>query len=80
MGLFLNQQDGRSKLQEKIAADLRQKTQQSSLREKAALDDELDFKYIEGTKTTTSLSLAWLFIAIMAAAIVIMFIIQTQGQ
>ena len=38
MGLFVNQQDQRSELQERIAAELREKAKASSLQEKATMD------------------------------------------
>jgi len=76
MALFVNQNDRRSELQEKIAADLREKTKNSSLREDAAMDGVEDIRYLEGTKQTTSLAWAWVVIVLMAAGIVIMFLMQ----
>ena len=74
MGLFVNQNDQRSKLQERIAAELREKAKASSLQEKASLDGVEDVKYLEGTKQTTTL--AWALIVIMAAGVVGMFLMQ----
>ena len=76
MGLFVNQQDRRSELQEKIAAELREKTKSSSLREDAALDGVEDITYLEGTKQTTTLAWAWIVIVIMAAVVVALFLMQ----
>ena len=42
MGLFVNQQDRRSELQERIAAELREKAKASGLQEKASLDYNCD--------------------------------------
>lgn len=76
MALFVNQKNQRSELQERIASDLREKAKQNSLREKSAMDGVDDLRYLEGTKQTTTLAWAWMLIVIMAAAIVIMFLIQ----
>ena len=56
MGLFVNQQDQRSELQERIAAELREKAKASSLQEKATMDGVDDIRYLEGTKQTTTLA------------------------
>ena len=76
MGLFVSQNDQRSKLQERIAAELREKAKASSLQEKASLDGVEDVKYLEGTKQTTMLAWAWVVIVIMAAGVVGMFLMQ----
>ena len=76
MGLFVNQNDQRSKLQERIAAELREKAKASSLQEKASLDGVEDVKYLEGTKQTTTLAWAWILIAIMAGVVIVMFLMQ----
>ena len=60
MGLFVNQQDQRSELQERIAAELREKAKASSLQEKATMDGVDDIRYLEGTKQTTTLAWAWI--------------------
>lgn len=76
MGLFVKQNSYRSELQEKIAAELREKTKSSSLREDAALDGVEDITYLEGTKQTTTLAWAWIVIVIMAAVVVALFLMQ----
>lgn len=76
MGLFVNQNDQRSELQERIAAELREKAKASSLQEKASLDGVEDVRYLENTKQTTTLAPAWIIIAIMAAVVVGMFLMQ----
>lgn len=76
MGLFVNQQDKRSELQERIAADLREKASASALREKVAVDGVEDVRYLEGTKQTTTLAWAWVVIVIMAAVVVALFLMQ----
>ena len=76
MGLFVNQQDRRSELQERIAAELREKAKASSLQEKATMDGVDDIRYLEGTKQTTTLAWAWILIAIMAGVVIVMFLMQ----
>lgn len=76
MGLFVNQQDQRSELQERIAAELREKAKASSLQEKATMDGVDDIRYLEGTKQTTTLAWAWILIAIMTGAVIVMFLMQ----
>ncbi len=76
MGLFVNQQDRRSELQERIVAELREKAKSSSLRDDAALDGVEDIKYLEGTKQTTTLAWAWILIIFMAAGVVALFLMQ----
>ena len=76
MGLFVNQQDQRSELQERIAAELREKAKASSLQEKATMDGVDDIRYLEGTKQTTTWAWAWILIAIMAGAVIVMFLMQ----
>lgn len=76
MGLFVNQQDQRSELQERIAAELREKAKASSLQEKATMDGVDDIRYLEGTKQTTTLAWAWILIAIMAGVVIVMFLMR----
>ena len=75
MGLFLNQQDKRSELQERIAADLREKAMRTSKTEDSDWDVAKDAAYLEGTKETTSLGWAWIVITILALGVIIGFII-----
>ena len=76
MGLFVNQQDQRSELQERIAAELREKAKASSLQEKATMDGVDDIRDLEDTKQTTTLAWTWILIAIMAGAVIVMFLMQ----
>lgn len=75
MGLFLNQQDKRSELQERIAADLREKAMRTSKTEDSDWDVAKDAAYLEDTKETTSLGWAWIVIIILALGMIIGFII-----
>ena len=76
MGLFVSQKDSRSELQEKIAADLRAKAQQTTGSGDDSRDEIADSKYMEGTKETTTLAWAWILIGFMAVGVVILFLMQ----
>jgi hypothetical protein len=75
MGILVNQKDQRTELQEKIAADLRAKIGQT-VGAGDERDDIADSKYMEGTKQTTTLAWAWILIAVMAAVVVALFLMQ----
>ncbi len=40
------------------------------------MDGVDDIRYLEGTKQTTTLAWAWILIAIMAGAVIVMFLMQ----
>ncbi len=76
MALYVRQDDNRTELQEKIAAELREKQIKNSLGEgdgtpknKKENPDIEDSTYLEGTKETTGLAFVWLlvFLAILIA-------------
>ena len=75
MGILVNQKDQRTELQEKIAADLRAKIGQT-VGAGDERDEIADSKYMEGTKQTTTLAWAWILIAVMAAGVVALFLVQ----
>jgi hypothetical protein len=66
MALYLKQNDQRSDLQKKIAAELQDRARQPK---PGDLPDGVDdSQYIKGTKQTTSL--AWVWVLIVVAALV----------
>ena len=73
MGLYINKQEVRSELQERVAAELRAKANSTSFTEdyKKPLNDAEDFAYMKGTKKTTSLAGVWLFIFLVAVVVVV---------
>ena len=75
MGILVNQKDQRTELQEKIAADLRAKIGQT-VGAGDERDEIADSKYMEGTKQTTTLAWVWILIAVMAAVVVTLFLMQ----
>ncbi|MEP7204720.1 MAG: hypothetical protein ABI716_00825 [Candidatus Saccharibacteria bacterium] len=66
MALFIRQSEDRSKLQERLAAELQERAKQ-----RAALADRPDgvddSRYMEGTKQTSSLAWVWILIIVLAA-------------
>jgi len=70
MALFVNQNDQRTELQKKIAAELQAKAvDRSRLVDRP--DGVDDSQYIEGTKKTTSLAWAWAIIIIAVLGIIV---------
>ena len=76
MALYVKQDDNRTELQEKIAAELREKQIKNSLKEggetpnsKGEIVQPEDSEYLEGTKETTGLAFIWLlvFVAVLVA-------------
>lgn len=66
MALFIRQSDDRSKLQERLAAELQERAKQ-----RAALNDRPDgvddSQYMKGTKQTSRLAWVWVLIIMIAA-------------
>lgn len=66
MALFIRQSDDRSKLQERLAAELQERAKQ-----RAALSDRPDgvddSQYMKGTKLTSRLAWVWILIIMFAA-------------
>lgn len=83
MGRYLEQTEGRSELQQRIAADLRAKAAAKAKEEGdvsssyyTAPDGVEDSAYMKGTKATTTLAPAWIAIVVMAVVVFGIFIYQ----
>jgi hypothetical protein len=68
MALFIQQNDDRSKLQEKLAAELREKAKARAQTEAERPDGVDDSAYLKDTKTTTSLAWVWVVIVLFIIA------------
>jgi len=77
MALFIRQDDNRSQLQERLAAELQEKARKKAA-EAELPDGVTDSQYIKGTKTTSSLAWVWLVIAVVAVGITIFLIIRSM--
>jgi hypothetical protein len=76
MALFIRQNDNRSQLQERLAAELQERAKQKS--QKADLPDGVkDSEYMKDTKQTTSLAWLWILIALAVIVLVIWLTLQT---
>lgn len=77
MALFVNQENTRTKLQERIAAELAEKSKSKSDFSGGDQPDGVeDSAYLEGTKKTTSLAWAWVLIFLFIAGVIIYFAID----
>jgi hypothetical protein len=73
MGIIVNNQQERSELQERIAAELREKQLRQSSASKDLDPKDLDpndSEYMKDLKPTTTLSWAWLLIAVAIIGII----------
>ncbi|MDB5176827.1 MAG: hypothetical protein JWN75_495 [Candidatus Saccharibacteria bacterium] len=69
MGLFVNQESNRTELQKRLQQELSDKAKKKAEHNGDMPDGVDDSAYIENTKQTTSL--AWVWILIIAAVVVI---------
>lgn len=79
MALFIRQDDERSELQKRIAADLQTKAKK---REELAKSPDLveDSEYIKGTKKTTSLAWAWVLILVAGISVAMWLIVTGMAR
>ena len=76
MALFVNQNNKRSDLQQRIAADLRAKQAERAKVESNPVDGVNDQNYVKDMKTTTSLAWVWVLILLFIVAATIYFVTQ----
>lgn len=76
MALYVQQNENRSKLQERLAAELQEKSR-ARAQEVARPDGVDDSRYMEGTKKTTSLAWVWLVIVLFAIGAVVFLIVSS---
>lgn len=79
MALFMNQQNERSELQKRIAAELAEKAKKKSLNGQHDRPDGItDSAYLEKTKTTTSLAWVWILITIAFIGVLIWLVVASS--
>ena len=78
MALFLKQEDNRSELQSKIAAELQERAR-AKAKEAELPDGVNDSAFIKGTKQTTSLMWVWAVIAAIILGLIIWLVIATSS-
>lgn len=76
MALFVNQNDKRSELQERVAAELRAKAAERAKIENDTPDGVTDQNYMKDMKTTTSLAWVWIAIVLFIVIASVYFIVQ----
>jgi hypothetical protein len=75
MALFIQQNDNRSKLQEKLAAELRAKAKIRAELDTKLPDGVEDTNYLKDTKPTTSLAWVWIVIIVFAVVALTVLIV-----
>jgi len=76
MALYMKQNDQRSELQDRIAAELQEKAKRNAQLQDRP-DGVDDAAYMKNTKQTTSLAWIWLLIGIAIVALIIWLLIST---
>ena len=76
MALFIRQNEDRSKLQERLAAELQERAKQNADPGGKVFDAEKDSSYLDGTKTTTSLAWVWALIFVAIIGLVVWLIVS----
>lgn len=79
MGLYLRQNDDRSRLQQRLDEELRAKAKARAAKEAETPDGVDDSRYVENTKSTSSLVGIWLVIVVLALAVLIFYITQSMA-
>lgn len=79
MALYVNKDQKRSELQERLDAELRAKAAARSKQEPHERPDGVeDSAYIKGTKQTSTIGWAWIAIVIAAIVLFILFVIKVN--
>ena len=76
MGLYIQKNENQSELQQRIAAELREKAARAQANEGKRPDGIDDSKYVENTKKTTSLAWAWGVIVVMVLIVLAVVVIK----
>lgn len=73
MALFIRQQEEKSELQQRLAAELQEKARKRAAGNQP--DGVTDSAYLKDTKTTTSLAWVWVVITVLAVGVLLVYII-----
>lgn len=76
MALYIRQNENRSKLQERLAAELQEKARAREV-DTSRPDGVDDSQYLQGTKQTSSLAWLWIVIVLMAIGAVVFLIVSS---
>lgn len=75
--MFIQRNEKRSELQQRIAAELHEKARARQEADPERPDGVDDSSYLQSTKKTTSLAGIWVAIVVVALAILVFFIVRT---
>jgi type VI protein secretion system component VasF len=75
MALFVRQDQERSELQQRLAAELRERAKKRAETDMQLPDGVEDSNYLKDTKTTTSLAAVWIGIVIVVVTLVVLYIV-----
>lgn len=79
MGLYVRRDEQRTKLQERIAADLRAKAKENSDLEPEPVTDTVEqSSYMDGSKTSSGLLGVWLLLGIIGFGVVVFLIVRSS--
>ena len=79
MALFIRQDEQRTKIQDRITAELQEKAKQKAMQSDLP-DGITDSAYIKNTKTTSSLAWLWIIIGVIAVVVLIwLTVLSTKG-
>lgn len=78
MALFVNQENTRTKLQKRVAAELADKAKKKEFGDGERPDGVDDSAYLKNTKSTTSLAGAWMVIVIAVVVLTIWLVVQSM--
>ncbi|MGO3701945.1 MAG: hypothetical protein ACTJG2_02000 [Candidatus Saccharimonadales bacterium] len=79
MGLYVRKDDQRSKLQERIASEMREKARKAHDMETPPVVDGIDDSgFIEGTKSSSTLLGVWLALLVIGVAVIIWLIVRSS--
>lgn len=80
MALYLKQDENRSELQRKLAAELQEKAKKTSKIAKDLPDGVDDSEYMVDLKKTTSLAWVWVLIVIAFVVVILRLVIVSMPQ
>lgn len=75
----MNQENTRTELQKRLAAELAEKAKKKDLANVKPSEELSDKNYLKGTKQTTSLAWLWIVICILAIGVILWLIIYSKA-
>ena len=79
MGLYVRKNEQRSKLQERIASEMREKAKKAHDSETPPVIDGVDDSgFMEGTKSSSGLLGVWLVLLAVGVAVVVLLIVRSS--